>query len=90
MGSGTPPKVAEYVKKYLRSPAMREQMMFLLNRIALGECVTWSEVASTSIKLHFQKLRAAGMLVCVIRSLDRRSCLVKYLDTVADSLSSPE
>ncbi|MEM1893514.1 MAG: hypothetical protein QXV95_07985 [Sulfolobales archaeon] len=53
MGSGISPKVAEYVEKYLRSPAVREQMMFLLNRIALGECVTWSEVASTSVKLHF-------------------------------------
>ncbi|MEM4665465.1 MAG: hypothetical protein QW271_06940 [Sulfolobales archaeon] len=53
MGSSIPPKVAECVEKYLRSPAMREQMVFLLNRIALGECVTWSEVASTSVKLHF-------------------------------------
>ncbi|MEM1749364.1 MAG: hypothetical protein QXO91_07225 [Desulfurococcaceae archaeon] len=75
MSSGIPLKVVEYVEKHLRSPAMREQMMSLLNRIALGECVTWREVANTSVKLHFQKLRAMGLLVGVIRGPGRRACL---------------
>jgi len=50
----------------------------------LGECVTWREVASTSIKLHFQKLRAAGLLVGVIRGPGRRACL-EFAETGQES-----
>jgi hypothetical protein len=69
-----PQEILEYVEKHTRSPAVREQLLAVLRRIASGECVTWADVRSSSLKQHFQALRRSGLLVAVIRS-GRRACL---------------
>jgi hypothetical protein len=67
-------EILEYVEKHTRSPAIREQLLAVLRRIASGECVTWADVRNSSLKQHFQALRRSGLLVAVIRS-GRRACL---------------
>jgi len=69
-----PKEVLDYVEKHTRSPAVREQLLAVLKRIASGECVTWADIRSTSLKQHFQTLRRSGLLVAVIRS-GKRACL---------------
>jgi len=69
-----PQEILEYVERHTRSPAIREQLLAVLRRIASGECVTWADVRSSSLKQHFQALRRSGLLVAVIGS-GRRACL---------------
>ncbi len=74
MSEKIPPKIMEYLEKHVRSPTIMEQAVAFLQRIASGECVTWAEINKTSAKQHFQKMRALGLLIAVIRS-GRRACL---------------
>jgi len=74
VASVLPKEVLDYVERHTRSPAVREQLLAVLSRIASGDCVTWADVRGTSLKQHFQTLRRMGLLVAVIRS-GRRACL---------------
>ncbi|MCC6014267.1 MAG: hypothetical protein LM564_01010 [Desulfurococcaceae archaeon] len=43
-------EVLEYVEEHTRSPAIGEQLLAVLRRIASGECVTRADVGNGSLK----------------------------------------